>query len=154
LKVNLYFVTLYYACNTYIIVIDLLSFIFINGRLIFLCFALQVFGYGDGYQKYLYHVLEVNKTSYENCIDTEIIKNISRGGRQDVFQLTEDKIYYFISGGGGCWSGLKVAIDVNEYVAPAPEPTPHKGGSDALNIQIYHSLVVLILTLMCTNLLV
>ena len=86
-----------------------------------------------GYDKHYFNVLEVNKTGYENCIDTRFIKNITRGGGRDVFQLTEDKTYYFISGGGFCWQGLKVAIDVTEHVAPAPEPTPHKG-SDASNI--------------------
>ncbi|XP_039690175.1 lamin-like protein isoform X2 [Medicago truncatula] len=91
------------------------------------------FGYGEEYQKYLYHVLEVNKTSYENCIDTGFIKNITRGGGRDVFLLTEAKTYYFISGGGFCQRGVKVAIDVNEHVAPAPQPTPHKG-SNASNI--------------------
>ena len=97
-------------------------------------------------------MLEVNKTSYENCIDTGFIKNITTGVGREVFQLTEDKTYYFISGGGFCQCGVKVAIDVNEHVAPAPEPTPHKSSATS-NIQIYHSLV-LILIFMCTNFLV
>jgi len=96
----------------------------------------------------------VNKTSYENCIDTGFIKNISTGAGRDVFQLTEDKTYYFVSGGGFCKRGVKVAIDVNEHIAPAPGPTPHKGSAATSNIQIYHSLVVLILIFMCTNFLV
>lgn len=105
-----------------------------------------------GYERHIYNVLEVNKTSYENCIDTDPIKNVSRGGGRDVFQLQEEKTYYFLSGGGFCWHGMKVAIDVTEYVAPAPEPTPPKSG-DACGIQINHTLVVLILILMWTILL-
>lgn len=98
----------------------------------------------------MFNVLEVNKTSYENCRDTDFIKNISRGGGKDVFQLTEEKTYYFLSGGGFCWGGMKVAIDVTDYVAPAPQPVPSKGGSDsdASGIHVYHTLVLLILVLM------
>ncbi|KAF4354279.1 hypothetical protein F8388_021756 [Cannabis sativa] len=47
-------------------------------------------------------------------------KNITKGGR-DVFQLTEPKTYYFLSGGGYCFGGMKVAIDV---VHSGPPPTP------------------------------
>lgn len=115
--------------------------------LIFLC--LQDFGY----DVHMFNVLEVNKTSYENCIEADFIKNITKGGR-DVFQLTETKTYYFLSGRGFCWSGVKVAIDVTDYVAPAPKPT-HTGHSSASalyasGIQIKHTLFVLILTLMWT----
>ncbi|KAK7385242.1 hypothetical protein VNO78_30956 [Psophocarpus tetragonolobus] len=78
-----------------------------------------------GYERHLYNVLEVNKTSYENCIDTGFIYNISRGAGRDVFQLTEFKTYYFLSGGGHCWHGMKVAILVSEgVVAPTLAPSP------------------------------
>lgn len=53
--------------------------------------------------------MEVNKTSYENCIDRNFIENITRGGR-DVFSLTEAKPYYFLSGNGYCFKGMKVAV--------------------------------------------
>ena len=65
----------------------------------------------------------MNKTSYENCIDTDFIKNVTRGGR-DVIQLTESKTYYFISGGGYCYNGMKVAVFVEDVLAPAPAPAP------------------------------
>ncbi|GAU21624.1 hypothetical protein TSUD_251070 [Trifolium subterraneum] len=105
-----------------------------------------------GYDRRYFNVLEVNKTSYENCIDAGFLKNVSGGAGRDVFQLTKEKTYYFLSGGGYCRRGLKVAIDVNDYVAPAPAPTPHKSGASALDAyNIYHSLVVLILILMCSN---
>jgi hypothetical protein len=103
-------------------------------------YVLQVFGYDRRY----FSVLEVNKTSYENCIDSGFIKNITGGAGRDVFQLTEEKTYYFINAGGYCWQGMKVAIDVNDY-APAPAPTP---GASAINAS---NIYVLILILMFTS---
>ncbi|RDY12177.1 Lamin-like protein, partial [Mucuna pruriens] len=75
-----------------------------------------------GYDRHQYNVLLVNKTSYEQCVETGFIQNISRGAGRDVFQLKEFNTYYFISGGGHCWNGVKVAIKVTEGVAPAPAP--------------------------------
>ncbi|CAJ2653840.1 unnamed protein product [Trifolium pratense] len=106
------------------------------------------FGYENN--KLSYNVLEVNKTSYKNCIDAGFIKNVTGGAGRDVFQLTKKKTYYFLSGGGNCFQGLKVAIHVKDSVAPAP--APHKSGASALDASnIYHSLMVLILILMFTN---
>ncbi|OMO67516.1 Plastocyanin-like protein [Corchorus capsularis] len=70
-----------------------------------------------GFDKQLYSVLQVNKTSYYKCIEGNFINNITRGGR-DVFNLTEAKPYYFISGRGYCFKGMKVAINVQEYSPP------------------------------------
>ncbi|KAJ6753105.1 NODULIN 55-2 putative-RELATED [Salix koriyanagi] len=70
------------------------------------------------FDKHSYNVLEVNETNYENCNDQGFIKNITRGGR-DVVQLTEARPYYFLSSGGYCWGGMKVAINV-EDLAPCP----------------------------------
>ncbi|KAJ6960088.1 hypothetical protein NC653_038204 [Populus alba x Populus x berolinensis] len=72
------------------------------------------------FDKHSYNVLEVNKTNYENCNDQGFIKNITRGGR-DVVQLTEARPYYFLSSGGYCWNGMKVAINVEDF-APTPAP--------------------------------
>ncbi|XP_019436294.1 PREDICTED: lamin-like protein [Lupinus angustifolius] len=72
-----------------------------------------------GFDKHIYNVLEVNKTSYENCIEEGFINNITRGGR-DVFQLLEARLYYFLSGRGFCFQGMKVAINVEES-AQAPQ---------------------------------
>lgn len=82
-----------------------------------LCF--QVFNFDKRY----YNVLEVNKTSYENCNDQGFIKNITRGGR-DVYQLTEARPYYFLSGGGYCWHGMKLYLIVHDGLPPAPELAP------------------------------
>ncbi|KAJ6947839.1 lamin-like protein [Populus alba x Populus x berolinensis] len=78
-----------------------------------------------GFDKKLYNVLEVNKTGYEGCHDVGFIKNITRGGR-DVFQVNEAKTYYFINGGGSCFGGMKVAINV-ENPQPAPSPSQLTG---------------------------
>lgn len=85
------------------------------------------------FDKRYYNVLEVNKTSYENCIDRDFIKNVTRGGR-DVVQLTEAKTYYYISGGGYCFHGMKVDVKVEEYqdddiIAMAPAPSKIVSGS-------------------------
>ncbi|KAF3958537.1 hypothetical protein CMV_016576 [Castanea mollissima] len=74
-----------------------------------------------GFDKHVYNVLEVNKTSYEKCIDKGFIKNITRGGR-DVFNLTEARPYYFLSGRGYCFKGMKVEILVRDYQAPPTVP--------------------------------
>ena len=80
----------------------------------------------------MYNVLEVNKTSYENCIETDFITNITKGGR-DVFQLTEPRFYYFLSGRGFCWQGMKVALQVlNNSSQPSSSPLPHKNSSSGL----------------------
>ena len=67
----------------------------------------------------------MNKTSYENCIDTGYINNITRGGR-DVFQLAEERPYYFLSGKGFCFKGMRVAIDVENPALEPPPPMPNK----------------------------
>jgi hypothetical protein len=59
----------------------------------------------------------VNKTSYENCIDKNFIENITRGGR-DVFNLTLAKPYYFLSGKGDFFKGMKVAVHVRDNAPP------------------------------------
>ncbi|GMY25882.1 lamin-like protein [Fagus crenata] len=89
----------------------------------------EQFNVGDwlyfGFDKLRYNVFEVNETSYEKCIATDFIKNITKGGR-DVFQLTEAKPYYFICS-YYCFQGMKVAINVQDI--PTPAPAPNKNGS-------------------------
>ncbi|XP_015583136.1 lamin-like protein isoform X2 [Ricinus communis] len=64
----------------------------------------------------------LNQTSYEDCNDQGFIFNVTRGGR-DVYQLKEARPYYFLSSGGYCWNGMKLAISVEE-LAPTPAPAP------------------------------
>ncbi|KAE8655769.1 Early nodulin-like protein 17 [Hibiscus syriacus] len=79
------------------------------------------------FDKRYFNVLEVNQTSYDSCNDRDFIQNITRGGR-DVIELTEARPYYFLSSGGYCYNGMKVAINV-EVPPPAPAPAPVKNVS-------------------------
>ncbi|KAG4969720.1 hypothetical protein AAZX31_13G045400 [Glycine max] len=105
-----------------------------------------------------FNVLEVNKTSYENCIDRDFIKNITRGGR-DVVQMTEARTYYYLSDGGYCFHGMKVAVQVQEYQDPAlamvaPAPSPVVSGSSVFTcIWIIVANVVLFVNLMVVGIL-
>ncbi|XP_025607923.1 early nodulin-like protein 20 [Arachis hypogaea] len=92
--------------------------------------------------RHMQNVLEVNKISYENCIDKDFIKNITRGGGKDVIELKEVKTYYFLSSGGFCWNGLKVAINV-ENAAPSPLPGHNK--SSSCTVGINQNLVILLI---------
>ncbi|OIV90230.1 hypothetical protein TanjilG_01426 [Lupinus angustifolius] len=83
------------------------------------------------FDKHYYNILEVNKTSYENCIDNGFIKNLTRGGR-DVVELKEARTYYYISSGGYCFHQMKVAVNVEEHQAPitaSPPPIMNNSGS-------------------------
>ncbi|KAK9925010.1 hypothetical protein M0R45_033351 [Rubus argutus] len=75
------------------------------------------------FDKRYYNVLEVNKTSFDSCNDQVFITNITRGGR-DVFELKEARPYYFLSSGGYCYHGLKLALVVQEQPPPAPALAP------------------------------
>uniref|UniRef100_A0A7N0RAB8 Phytocyanin domain-containing protein n=1 Tax=Kalanchoe fedtschenkoi TaxID=63787 RepID=A0A7N0RAB8_KALFE len=85
------------------------------------------------FTKYQYSVLEVNQTSYENCVEADFITNITRGGR-DVFQLNYSRPYYFISGYGQCWGGVKLAINVEDI--PPPQPSPPKSAATSVESQV------------------
>ncbi|EXB54654.1 Lamin-like protein [Morus notabilis] len=82
-----------------------------------------------GYNKYQFNVLEVNKTSYESCNDRYFITNVTKGAGRDVFQLKEAKTYYFLSSGGYCFQGMKVAVDVLDIPPAAPPPEPVRNSS-------------------------
>ncbi|XP_076950509.1 early nodulin-like protein 20 [Bidens hawaiensis] len=83
------------------------------------------------YDKHMYNVLEVNETSYENCNEKDFIFNITRGAGRDVFELKQAKPYYFLASGGYCFGGMKLKVDVVEFV-PAPDPSPPKSGSNII----------------------
>ncbi|KAK1359541.1 Phytocyanin domain-containing protein [Heracleum sosnowskyi] len=103
------------------------------------------------YDKHRYNVLEVNQTGYEQCRDQGFIKNITRGGGKDVFNLTEAKTYYFLSGGGYCYQGMKLFVDVVDYSRLAPAPTP--GNSPPRNIDtVITYLVISLLFAVITHL--
>lgn len=83
-----------------------------------------------GFDKHIYNVLEVNQTGYQQCNDKGFVKNITKGGR-DVFNLTEAKQFYFLSSGGYCFHGMKLAVNVVEFM-PSPEPVLYENGSPIL----------------------
>lgn len=101
-----------------------------------------------GFDKHIYNVLEVNKTNYEKCIDKGFINNITRGGR-DVFQLLEERPYYFLCGNGFCFEGMKVAINVE--VEPSPFVfSPTMPDKDYSSRKMSHAKLVVLLALVLT----
>ncbi|CAL5369852.1 unnamed protein product [Camellia sinensis] len=99
------------------------------------------------FDKRYYNVLEVNKTNYEKCNDQNFITNITRGGR-DVFELKQARPYYFLSSGGYCFHGMKLAINVEEYVLPPAAAPTINGGYMNNDSQIILT-IVLGITLAC-----
>ncbi|CAK7322983.1 unnamed protein product [Dovyalis caffra] len=65
-------------------------------------------------------VLEVNKTDYELCKSDHPLHNWTTGAGRDVVPLNVTRDYYFISGKGFCYGGMKLAVHV---VNPPPPPT-------------------------------
>ncbi|XVF68613.1 hypothetical protein PTKIN_Ptkin11bG0015600 [Pterospermum kingtungense] len=96
-----------------------------------------------GFDKQLYTVLQVNKTSYESCNSKCFIKNITRGGR-DVFNLTEAKPYYFISGRGYCFKGMKVAIIAQDFPAQTNGSLPINISNGASNPATKFNMLVMV----------
>ncbi|KAK4477593.1 hypothetical protein RD792_016829 [Penstemon davidsonii] len=59
-------------------------------------------------------VLEVSRGDYERCIARRPLHNWSNGAGRDVVPLNVTKTYYFISGNGFCYKGMKLAIHVEK----------------------------------------
>lgn len=109
------------------------------------------------FDKHYYNVLEVTKSNYERCNDGEFVKNVTRGGR-DVYNLTEVRSYYFLSGGGYCFGGMKVAIHVRPSL-----PTPPPAAGDMKSVKngaaspgtkpdgVAFSLLLVSMASVCTN---
>ncbi|MED6221243.1 hypothetical protein PIB30_052584 [Stylosanthes scabra] len=110
------------------------------------------------FDKRYYNVLEVNKTSYERCIDRDFLKNVTRGGR-DVVQLTEPRAYYYLSSGGYCFHQMRVAINVvakhegkdqsAPIIAPASSSAPSQ--NSASSIIIVPSIVIACIWIVIVN---
>ncbi|CAM8909785.1 hypothetical protein QQ045_009003 [Rhodiola kirilowii] len=71
------------------------------------------------YDRNQQNVLEVNKTDYESCNADHFLHNYTTGAGRDVVHLNVTRDYYFISGKGFCYSGMKLAIKV-EKIPPPP----------------------------------
>ncbi|KAL2532046.1 Lamin-like protein [Abeliophyllum distichum] len=80
------------------------------------------------YDRNQMNVLEVNSTDYENCISDHPLHNWTTGAGRDVVPLNVTKTYYFISGKGFCFGGMKVAVHV-EKPPPPPTASPQKSDS-------------------------
>lgn len=76
-------------------------------------------------------ILEVNSTNYELCNSDHPLHNWTRGAGRDVVPLNVTRKYYFLSGRGFCYSGMKLAIHV-ENSPPPPSASPIKSGSHAV----------------------
>ncbi|GKD94817.1 lamin-like protein [Tanacetum coccineum] len=96
------------------------------------------------YKKEMYNVLEVNETSYTSCNEKGFISNLTRGAGRDVFELKHPKPYYFLASGGYCYNGMKLAVNVVDYV-PAPEPSPATNGC-----YMIHGIGMFVLTIVIT----
>ncbi|XP_021830771.1 lamin-like protein isoform X2 [Prunus avium] len=70
------------------------------------------------------------------------------GAGRDVFNLTQTKTYYFLSGGGYCFQGLKVAVNVLRPMPPAPAPTSTSSSSTSTTATFSSSLLLLLLLLL------
>ncbi|KAF7803034.1 lamin-like protein [Senna tora] len=80
------------------------------------------------YDRNQMNVLEVNKTDYENCISDHPLHNYTTGAGRDVAPLNVTRHYYFISGKGFCFGGMKLAIRV-ENPPPPPVASPIKAAA-------------------------
>ncbi|KAI9121378.1 hypothetical protein K1719_008411 [Acacia pycnantha] len=77
-------------------------------------------------------VLEVNKTNYETCNTDHPLHNYTTGAGRDVAPLNVTRDYYFVSGNGFCFGGMKIHVHV-EKVPPPPQASPIKAASSTLS---------------------
>lgn len=88
-----------------------------------------------------HNILEVNKTDYENCIADHPIRNWTRGAGRDIVTLNVTKHYYLLDGKGGCYGGMKLAVNV-EKLPPPPKSAPVKNiGSVSVVTGLAHFIV-------------
>ncbi|KAF8389769.1 hypothetical protein HHK36_024288 [Tetracentron sinense] len=90
------------------------------------------------YDRNMVDVLEVNKTNYDACNADHPLHNWTTGAGRDVVPLNVTRHYYFISGKGFCYGGMKLAVHV-EKLPPPPASLPEKSGSPLSN---YHGQIV------------
>ncbi|XVE68208.1 hypothetical protein DITRI_Ditri09bG0050000 [Diplodiscus trichospermus] len=93
------------------------------------------------YDRNQMNVLEVNKTDYESCNADHPLHNWTTGAGRDVVPLNVTRHYYFISGKGFCYGGMKLAVRVeNPPPPPTSSPLNEKSGSPS---SIYRGQIVL-----------
>ncbi|CAI8595250.1 unnamed protein product [Vicia faba] len=91
------------------------------------------------YDRNQMNVLEVNKTDYETCNSDHPLHNWTTGAGRDVVPLNVTRHYYFISGKGFCFGGMKIAVHV-ENLPPPPKVSPIKSFAPTLR---GHSLLLM-----------
>jgi len=94
------------------------------------------------YDRNQMNVLEVNKTDYENCNADHPLHNYTTGAGRDVAPLNVTRHYYFISGKGFCYGGMKLAIRV-ENPPPPPVASPVKASASTLSLSSSTHLLLL-----------
>ncbi|GFP91766.1 lamin-like protein [Phtheirospermum japonicum] len=82
------------------------------------------------YDRNQMNVLEVNRSGYDNCTAEQPMHNWTTGAGRDVVPLNVTRDYYFISGKGFCFSGMKLAIHVQDP-PPPPSYPPSRSSSPA-----------------------
>lgn len=85
------------------------------------------------YDRNQQNILEVNKTDYEACNSDHPVHNWTTGAGRDVVPLNVTRHYYFLSGKGFCFSGMKMAVHV-EKAPPPPSASPVKSDSSRFTL--------------------
>ncbi|MED6197439.1 hypothetical protein PIB30_056505 [Stylosanthes scabra] len=80
------------------------------------------------YDRNQMNVLEVKKTDYESCNSDHPLHNWTTGAGRDVVPLNVTRNYYFISGKGFCFGGMKLAVHV-EKLPPPQKAAPEVAGA-------------------------
>ncbi|KAJ8437828.1 hypothetical protein Cgig2_013444 [Carnegiea gigantea] len=93
------------------------------------------------YDRNQMNVLEVNKTDYETCNSDHPLVNWTRGAGRDVVPLNQTRTYYFVSGKGFCFGGMKLAVNVQKP-PPPPSEAPRKDKNAALRLSFRSHLVL------------
>lgn len=96
----------------------------------FIAFVVTLFSSVFVYDRNQMNVLEVNETNYESCNSDHPLHNWTTGAGRDVVPLNVTRKYYFLSGKGFCYSGMKIAINV-ENPPPPPSASPIKESNDS-----------------------
>lgn len=94
------------------------------------------------YDRNQQNILEVNKTDYEACNSDHPLHNWTTGAGRDVVPLNVTRRYYFLSGKGFCYSGMKMAVQV-ENLPPPPSAAPVKSKGSAPLTPVFRSQFVL-----------
>ncbi|KAM5581307.1 lamin-like protein [Rosa sericea] len=94
------------------------------------------------YDRNQQNILEVNKTNYETCTSDHPLHNWTTGVGRDVVPLNVTRRYYFLSGNGFCYSGMKMAVQV-EKLPPPPKAAPVASKGSAPLAPVFRSQFVL-----------